>query len=61
VAVVHLPFLNLAFGTVPLSASQWGVCVVMASGVLWFGEGRKLVRRGWARRATALPVPARTG
>ena len=51
VAVVHLPFLNLAFGTVPLSASQWGVCVVMASGVLWFGEGRKLVRRGMRRKA----------
>ena len=45
VAVVHLPFLNLAFGTVPLSAGQWGVCVAMASGVLWFSEGRKLLRR----------------
>lgn len=45
-AVVHLPFLNLAFGTVPLSVGQWGVCVAMASGVLWFSEGRKLVRRG---------------
>ena len=45
VAVVHLPFLNLAFGTVPLSAGQWCVCVVMASGVLWFGEARKLLRR----------------
>jgi P-type Ca2+ transporter type 2C len=44
-AVVHLPFLNLAFGTVPLSASQWGVCVTMASGVLWFSEARKLMRR----------------
>ena len=44
-AVVHLPFLNLAFGTVPLSASQWGVCVAMASGVLWFSEARKLLRR----------------
>jgi magnesium-transporting ATPase (P-type) len=50
VAVVHLPFLNLAFGTVPLSAGQWCVCVVMASGVLWFGEGRKLVRRNLTRR-----------
>jgi Ca2+-transporting ATPase len=58
VAVVHLPFLNLAFGTVPLSASQWGVCVAMASGVLWFGEGRKLVRRRWTRRLpdSTLPV-----
>ena len=49
-AVVHLPFLNLAFGTVPLSAGQWAVCVAMASGVLWFSEGRKLVRRLWVRR-----------
>jgi len=55
VAVVHLPFLNLAFGTVPLSAGQWCVCVAMASGVLWFIEGRKLLRRGWARRAFAPP------
>ena len=47
-AVVHLPVLNLAFGTVPLSAGQWGVCVAMASGVLWFSEGRKLLRRLWA-------------
>lgn len=44
-AVVHLPFLNLAFGTVPLSAGQWGVCVAIASGVLWFSEARKLLRR----------------
>ncbi len=55
VAVVHLPFLNLAFGTVPLSAGQWCVCVAMASGVLWFIEGRKLVRRLWARRVIAPP------
>jgi Ca2+-transporting ATPase len=47
VAVVHLPFLNLAFGTVPLSVSQWAVCVAMASGVLWYSEGRKLLRRLW--------------
>ena len=52
VAVVHLPFLNLAFGTVPLSLGQWGVCVAMASGVLWFSEARKLVRRSWARRVS---------
>ncbi len=47
VAVVHMPFLNLAFGTVPLTAGQWGVCVAMASGVLWFSEGRKLLHRVW--------------
>lgn len=50
VAVVHLRFLNLAFGTVPLSASQWVVCVAMASGVLWFSEGRKLLLRYRMRR-----------
>ncbi|MBX3638498.1 MAG: cation transporting ATPase C-terminal domain-containing protein, partial [Rubrivivax sp.] len=49
VAVVHLPALNLAFGTVPLSAPQWAVCVAMASGVLWFGELRKLLFRRWQR------------
>ena len=43
---LFLPALNLAFGTVPLSAPQWAVCVAMASGVLWFGEARKwLLRR----------------
>ncbi len=55
VAVVHLPFLNLAFGTVPLSAGQWCVCAAMASGVLWFSEGRKLVRRLWIQRSLAPP------
>jgi len=54
-AVVHLPFLNLAFGTVPLSAGQWGVCVAMASGVLWFIEGRKLLRRVWKFAAAQTP------
>lgn len=57
VAVVHLPFLNLAFGTVPLSAGQWGVSVAMASGVLWFGEGRKLLQRLWTQRT---PAPNRS-
>ena len=45
VAVVNLDFLNLAFGTVPLEAEQWMVCVTMASVVLWFSELRKLVTR----------------
>jgi magnesium-transporting ATPase (P-type) len=45
VAVVHLEFLNHAFGTVPLSLEQWLVCLAMASGVLWFGELRKAIQR----------------
>lgn len=43
VAVVHLSWLNVAFGTVPLSLGQWGVCFAMSSTVLWFGELRKRV------------------
>ena len=45
VAVVHVPFLNIAFGTAPLALDQWLVCVAMASGVLMYSELRKLVNR----------------
>ena len=50
VAVVHLAFLNLAFGTVPLSFEQWALCTAMASAVLWTSELRKLVVRTWLAR-----------
>ncbi len=59
VAVIHLPVLNLAFGTVPLSAAQWGVCVVMASGVLWFRECTKLARRALLARKGPAPLTGR--
>jgi P-type Ca2+ transporter type 2C len=49
VAVVHLPWLNLAFGTVPLTLEQWAVCVGMASGVLWFSELRKAIARAYRK------------
>ena len=45
VAVVNVPFLNLAFGTAPLALHQWLVCVAMASAVLWCSELRKLASR----------------
>ena len=45
VAVVHLGFLNIAFGTVPLDLDQWLLCAVMASAVLWVSELRKLADR----------------
>jgi magnesium-transporting ATPase (P-type) len=51
VAVVHVGFLNLAFGTVPLSLHQWAVCAVMASAVLWYSELRKGLRRIRRRHA----------
>lgn len=52
VAVVHVPFLGAAFGTVPLSAADWLACGLLASGVLWVDELRKLLRspRRWAGR-----------
>lgn len=59
IAVVHVPFLNTAFGTTALSLDQWLVCVAMASVVLWLSELRKLVRRALGARAHA-PAAART-
>ena len=50
VMVVHVPFLNDAFSTVPLTPAQWGVCVVAASSVLWVSELSKLVQRALDRR-----------
>jgi magnesium-transporting ATPase (P-type) len=50
VAVVHIGFLNLAFGTTPLTLAQWCVCVGMASGVLVYSELRKAVTREWHAR-----------
>ena len=45
VAVVQLPFLNIAFGTAPLAFNQWLVCAAMASLVLVYSEAQKLLRR----------------
>jgi magnesium-transporting ATPase (P-type) len=61
VAVVNNPVLNAAFGTVPLSLGQWAVCVAMASGVFWFAEARKLIRRMWAHRRASTPLSADSG
>jgi magnesium-transporting ATPase (P-type) len=51
IAVIHIGFLNIAFGTVPLTLNQWWVCVAMGSVVLWYSELRKLLHRGWAATA----------
>jgi len=53
VAVVHVGFMNLAFGTAPLSIEQWLACVALASVVLWTSELRKLAARALRRRAPA--------
>ena len=49
VLVVQVGFLQTAFGTASLDLTHWGVCVAMASSVLWFDEIRKLIRRAAAR------------
>ena len=43
VTVVNVPFLNLAFGAVPLVLDQWITCLAMVSVVLVYRELRKLV------------------
>ncbi|WP_291378742.1 cation-transporting P-type ATPase [Demequina sp.] len=45
VAVVHVPLLNEAFSTAPLSLSQWGMCVALAAIVPLAIEARKWVLR----------------
>jgi magnesium-transporting ATPase (P-type) len=49
VLVVHLPFLNQAFTTVPLSVGEWLICLGMASLVLWAEELKKLISRALDR------------
>ena len=49
VAVVELPFFNEPFGTTPLGLAGWGLCVALASIVLWADEAKKLFGRGLAR------------
>jgi potassium/sodium efflux P-type ATPase len=43
--VVHVPILNRAFGTTPLSAADWALCAALASAVLWVDELKKLLGR----------------
>ncbi|MDO4260030.1 MAG: cation-translocating P-type ATPase [Actinomycetaceae bacterium] len=44
-AVVHVPALQIAFGTAPLDVQHWLVAIGMASIVLWVEEISKLIRR----------------
>jgi Ca2+-transporting ATPase len=51
-AVVYVPFLQRAFGTVALTAQDWQLCLGVASSVLWLRELSKLLtwRRSGDRR-----------
>lgn len=44
-AVVYVPVLNSAFGTVPLDAVDWVLSAVLASAVIWVAEVRKALLR----------------
>jgi Ca2+-transporting ATPase len=47
--VIYVPFLQSAFDTVPLRASDWLTCGLVASSVLWLRELSKVVRRRLGR------------
>lgn len=49
--VIYVPFLNTAFGTVPLSFGAWIECILLSSVVLWATEIRKIwLRAGEKKR-----------
>ena len=50
VAVVYVPFLQHAFGTVALGAGDWLFCAAVASSVLWLREITKLIARARGSR-----------
>ncbi len=45
VTVVYIPFLNDAFDTTAIGATDWLLCAGLASFVLWADELRKLAAR----------------
>ncbi len=53
VAVIYLPVLQEAFGTVPLSLNDWLICVGVGSTVLWLREVVKV----WSRRRASYFIP----
>jgi magnesium-transporting ATPase (P-type) len=55
--VVHLPFLQRAFHTVPLAATEWLVCAGIASTVLWASEAKKLLIRAREGRSGRFSPP----
>jgi Ca2+-transporting ATPase len=51
--VLHTPFLQRAFSTQALTASDWLLCAAVASSVLWLRECEKYLYRVRARRSAA--------
>jgi len=54
VAVIYVPLMQSAFDTVPLQTSDWLMCVLVASSVLWLRELSKVIRRASGRGRYAL-------
>lgn len=50
-AVIHVPFLPLAFSTANLSAGDWLLCAAVASSLLWLSELSRLWIRSRNRRS----------
>ncbi|RLC61368.1 MAG: hypothetical protein DRI01_08620, partial [Chloroflexi bacterium] len=42
-AVIYVPFLQVAFGTVPLSIDKWGIAVLAGGSLFVIEEMRKLL------------------
>ena len=49
-AAEHVPFMQRALGTTPLSLSDWGLLVAVSSSIFFADELRKLIRRALLRR-----------
>jgi Ca2+-transporting ATPase len=49
-AVLDVPVMQRAFGTVALDAGDWVRCIMVASSVLWLREASKLATRAFSRR-----------
>ncbi|MET0502724.1 MAG: cation-translocating P-type ATPase C-terminal domain-containing protein, partial [Candidatus Binatia bacterium] len=52
-AVIYVPFLQQAFSTVSLSASDWLRCAAVGSSVLWLRELSKVISRARSRSVAA--------
>jgi P-type Ca2+ transporter type 2C len=62
VVVVYVPFLQQAFGTMPLTGRDWLFCTGVASFVLWLREAHKaIIRASVRRRRRRLPISAVPG
>ena len=58
VAVVYVPLLQRAFGTVAMTSREWLLTVAVASSVLWVSEAFKAVARGRASGRRGNPPAA---